>query len=773
MGLALVLAVHALLALVTGLAGRRLGRSVLVLGALAPATAVAYLIVRTSSVIDGEVIEASVPWVPDLGLMLDLRLDAFGLLFWWLIAGIGLLVFLYGARYFDQRDDLGRFTAMLVLFAGAMLLLTSADNVLLLFVGWELTSVTSYLLIGFDDNRAPARAAALQALLVTGLGGLVLLAGLVLLGLEGGTYSLAALLSSPPTGGTVTTGLVLVLVGAMTKSAQAPFHFWLPGAMAAPTPVSAYLHSATMVKAGIYLVARVAPAFAPVADWWTPTLLTVGAVSMLVGGYRALKSTDLKELLAYGTVSQLGFIFLLVGAGDHELLHAGVAVLFAHALFKAALFLCAGVVDHQAHTRDLRRLDGIGRQLPVTAAALVVATASMAGVPPLLGFVAKEAALESSLHAALGRGVVVVAIVAGAVLTTAYGLRLIWGAFASKSDDVLVDDPVTAAEVERPPLTFELPAVVLVVASVAFGVWVAPVDALVEAASASLDEAAAGLHLALWHGFGAPLALSVTALAVGTFAFVRPRWVERTTRFTGRSPDTTDVYRRSLFGLNRLADRVTAFVQPGSLPVYLAMVLGTAVLLPGHLLVGSAAGSGPLTFAHSGLQVAVGALVIGAAIGTAVVRHRLSAVLLLGAVGYGVAVLFVIQGAPDLALTQLLVETLALAIFVLVLRRLPERFEQPSWRFGRGVRILVSVSVGVFVAAFALIAAGARRSDTSAAEYLARAQPEGGGSNVVNVILTDFRALDTVGEITVVVVAVIGVVSLVRAQLGGDEAEER
>jgi NADH:ubiquinone oxidoreductase subunit 5 (subunit L)/multisubunit Na+/H+ antiporter MnhA subunit len=374
MVLSLILSLHAVLALAAGLAGRRLGRGVLWLTAIGPAAALAYAVALTVG--DGDVVTASGTWAPGLGLDLDLRLDGFGLLFWWLIAGIGLLVMLYGLRYFDERDDLGRFASMLVLFAGAMLLLTASDNVFVLFVAWELTSITSYLLIGFQDDQVPARSSALQALLVTGSGGLALLGGLVLLGQEAGTWSLFDILAAPPTTATAGAGLVLVLLGAMTKSAQVPFHFWLPGAMAAPTPVSAYLHSATMVKAGIYILARMAPAFAPVFGWWQPTLLTIGIVTLLLGGYRAMQATDLKALLAYGTVSQLGFIVLLVGAGDTDLTHAGVALILAHALFKAPLFLTVGVVDHAAHTRDLRRLDGVGASMPITAWSAGIAAAS-------------------------------------------------------------------------------------------------------------------------------------------------------------------------------------------------------------------------------------------------------------------------------------------------------------------------------------------------------------------------------------------------------------
>ncbi|MEX1287834.1 MAG: hydrogen gas-evolving membrane-bound hydrogenase subunit E [Acidimicrobiia bacterium] len=772
MALVLVLLLHAVLALVAGLAGRRLGRGVLLLTALGPAVALAYAAALTPAVIDGSIPEVSIAWAGDLDLTIDLRLDGFALLFWWVIAGVGLLVMLYANRYFGERRDLGRFASMLVLFAGSMLLLTSADNVLVLFVAWELTSITSYLLIGFEDHKAQTRAAALQALLVTAAGGLALLGGLVLIGQQAGTYSLSGILAAPPSSGVASVGLALALVGAMSKSAQAPFHFWLPGAMAAPTPVSAYLHSATMVKAGIYLIARLAPSFAPAVDWWRPTLVAVGTVTMLLGGYRALRQTDLKALLAYGTVSQLGFMALLLGVGEPELTHAGVAVLLAHAVFKAALFLTVGVVDHQAHARDLRRLDGLWRIMPATAVAMAISAASMAGVIPLLGFVAKEAALEAALHTGIAGGFVTAAIVAGAVLTTAYGIRLVWGAFAAKSDDVLIADAVDPASVEPPSRAFEAPGLLLAAASVVFGLWLAVPDALVGVASMALAPDSSELHLKLWHGIGPSFLLSLGALAVGAALFALPRLVAVVGRLTERAPDMTELYRRSLRGLNLVADWTTSLVQPGSLPIYLGMILATVVVLPGAMLLTGADLPASAALADSPLQVVVGVLVVAAALGTAVMRRRLSAVLLLGAIGYGVAVLFVIQGAPDLALTQVLIETLSLGLFVLVLRRLPVEFRQPTWRLGNGLRVALALAVGVFMSAFALIAAGGRTGGTNAADFLERAKPEGGGNNVVNVIITDMRALDTLGEITVILVAAIGILSMVGGALVRTTADD-
>ena len=771
MQLVVALAAHVLVALVVGLTGRRLGRHVLLLAALAPAIAFGIAVSATPAVLDGEVVRMSADWVPGMGLTVDLALDAFGLLFWWIIAGVGVLIMLYAWRYFEDRDDLGRFAALLVTFAGAMLLLTSADDVYALFVAWEITSITSYLLIGFNDRDTAARASALQALLVTGGGGLALLGGLVLVSQGAGTSSLSGILAAAPTGGVVEAGLVLVLLGAMTKSAQVPFHFWLPGAMSAPTPVSAYLHSATMVKAGIYLLARFGPAFAPSVDWWTTTLVVVGGSTMLLGGWRALRETDLKALLAFGTVSQLGFIVLLVGHGAPEMVFAGVAVLLAHSLFKATLFMSVGVVDHAAHTRDVRRLQGIGRIMPVTAVAATLAAASMAGVIPLFGFVSKEAALYAAYHLDAGKLVVLGLITAGSVLTAAYAIRFVRGAFLNKPDDELRGDAVDPADVHAPDRLFELPGALLTVLTVVFALVLAPIDEVVALAAGSLVEGGDGFHLELWHGLGIPLYLSTGILVLGAILW---RWQSLAAplfRLSERVPEARSAYRGGLRGLFELADRTVAIVQPGSLPIYLGVILMTLVILPGTVLLRGV----PIEieeFASSPLQAAVAAGIVAAAIGTAVVRKRLSTVLLLGGVGFGVAVLFVLHGAPDLALTQLLIDTLSIGIFVLVLRKLPENFTAPAFRLGNGVRIVISLAVGGLVTIMALAVTTVRTGAGSADQFLARALPEGGGKNVVNVILTDFRALDTLGEVTVLAVAAVGVLSMVRATRQDDDGSE-
>lgn len=741
-----------------------MGRRVLLVGAAAPAITTMWL-VRTATSRPVEVVE-SLTWIPAIGLDLDFRLDGFATLMVALIGGIGVLVFIYAWKYFDEREGLGRFTSYLVIFAGAMFGLVTADNLLALFIFWELTSITSYLLIGFDDESAVARAGALQALLVTGAGGLVMLGGIVLLAQAAGSYSLSAILADPPSTGSAGAGLALILVGAFTKSAQFPFHFWLPGAMSAATPVSAFLHSATMVKAGIYVIARLAPVFAGLIVWWRPTVVVVGLVTMLVGGWRALAQHDLKLLLAQGTVSQLGFIVILVGLGRPELTFAGMAMILAHAVFKAALFMFAGIVDHQAHTRDLRRLTGLGSRMPATAWAALLAIASMAGIPPLLGFVSKEAALEALVHEPQW-WIVTAGVVAGSALTVAYGLQFLWGAFGNKPK---VGSHPVGPEVDPPNALFLAPPLVLVALTVIAGLAPGLVDALVGGAAAALDPAAASYHLALWHGFGTPLALSLVAVVAGVLLWRRP--LERLRKLTQRAPEAASVYAGTVTGINRLADRVTSTMQSGSLPVYLGVILTVAVVAPGFLLVRFWTAPTDLAFASSPVQVVTAALVVAAALGTIIAQRRLGAVLFLGGVGYGVAVLFVLQGAPDLALTQLLVETLALALFILVLRLLPSQFEIVQSRIRRFARVGVAVGVGLLAGGFSLWAASVERGPSIADTYLARALPEGGGRNVTNVILTDFRAFDTLGEITVLAVVAMGAMALILARHPDDDSDE-
>jgi multicomponent Na+:H+ antiporter subunit A len=736
------------------------GRQAFVVLALLPAAGFAWVMTRIGSVTDGGDVRESVPWVPGLDLEVALRLDALALTLAALVTGVGALVLLYCARYFDPVDEgNARFAAQLTAFAGSMLGLVVADDLLLLYVFWELTTVFSYLLIGGSGTRLPARRAASQALVLTTAGGLAMLVGLLMLGETSGSHLLSEVVADPGEGPFLIAGTVLVLVGAITKSAMVPFHFWLPAAMEAPTPVSAYLHAAAMVKAGIYLIARLAPGFADVPGW-RPIVLGLGLATMLVGGYRALRQRDLKLLLAFGTVSQLGFLVVLVGAGSEELAAAGLAMVVAHALFKSTLFLTVGVVDHATGTRDLRVLSGLGRRLPVLAVIGGLAGASMAGIPPMFGFVGKEAAFtalwEGGLSDRTAAAFELAGLVLGSVLTAAYTFRFLWGAFARKpgcADTELLHPPG--------PL-FLAPPAVLALTGLLAGPASPLLDPLVTAYAEQLPLIAPEAeHLALWHGLQPALALSAVTL-LGGWALFRAR--ERLNRLQRRfavGASADEGYWNVMQALDRLAVLVTGTTQRGSLPAYLGTILVVVLALPGSVLLFRAPWPDEWRAWDTPVQALVGAVVLVAAVLALRIRQRLSAVLVVGVTGYGLAVLFAIQGAPDLALTQFLVETLTLVVFVLVLRKLPKDIAERHRPRERAVRGVIAVAVGLLMATAGAVALSARTATPVSVDYPEAAYDFGGGQNIVNVTLVDIRAWDTMGEISLLVVAATGVASLV------------
>jgi multicomponent Na+:H+ antiporter subunit A len=755
-------------------AGKALGRRAFAVAALAPLVTVVWAIARSDQVVDGEPVTESFTWVAGLDLAIDLRLDAFALVMVSLIAGIGLLICLYSLSYFAaDKPGVGRLAGVMTIFAGAMLGVVLSDHLIALFIAWELTSVTSYLLIGNDDTNPRARAAALQALLITGAGGLALLAGFIIIGQQAGTYLISELLEDPPSGSLVNAALICVLLGAFTKSAQVPFSSWLPGAMVAPTPISAYLHSATMVKAGVYLVARFSPMFA-LEGAWRATVLVVGAITMVLGGVRALRQHDLKLLLAYGTVSQLGFLMLLFGTGNDHIAQAGIVLLLAHGCFKAALFMVVGIVDHGAGTRDIRQLHGFGREWAPLKVVAVVSAASMAGLPPLLGFIAKEKALDSYVEYGdfAGATLVLVVIVAASILTFAYSARFVlglWGAYG-------VDEDVGAAratpveelpEPHAPSFAFLAPAAVLTVATIVFGVWPSLLDDLVAAATIALEPAAHPAELELWAGVNTAVLLSGLIIVCGLVLTVLRGPVEVAQRRASRAiafiPSSDQVFLAILRAVGTTARVVTATLQNGSLPIYVSIIVLTATAVP---LIGFAGEIGDMPeFVESPIHVVLVGLIVSAAIGATITRRRIAAAIMLGAVGYSMAGLYIARGAPDLALTQFAIETLSTVLFVLVLRFLPATWAHRTPAIATPMRIAVSAVVGVAIFVFALSASNARSdvSEPSMSEaQVAAALPEGKGKNVVNVILVDFRGWDTLGEITVLVVAAAGAVSLAR-----------
>ena len=727
-----------------------------------------------------EPLTRSISWIPSIQLDITLSMDQLSWVMTLIISIIGALVLAFCAGYFnDDEPDLERFAAHLTAFAGVMLGLVWSDNLLLLYMFWELTTVLSYLLVGHHNDKEESRQAASQALVVTTFGGLAMLAGMVLLGLEAGTYSLTAILANPPEPSAVVGwAIVLILVGAVSKSALVPFHFWLPGAMAAPTPVSAYLHAAAMVKAGVYLVARFSPGFGDRSEWLV-TVLVLGCATMLIGGYRALRQHDLKLLLAYGTVSQLGFLMILFGTSTQAAGLAGLTMLVAHAIFKAALFLTVGAVDHAAGTRDLRYLHGVGRRMPWLMVASILAGASMAGVPPLLGFVGKEAAYASLLHGEQWWSPIVLTVaVAGSMLTFAYTARFLYGTWGPGTETTELT-PLHANPVVLTAVPVTLGAASLLFAPISqYG------EPLVQDWLHTLPPIDHAVHLGLWHGFNAVLLLSAVTLLGGYLLFHWRTAVEMWQRAVPHPAPAVVIYRAIMQGLDRISLEVTGLLFKGSLQQSLSLILLVFVAFPGTALLlalidVSGRDTVGLRWYENPAQLGVAVLTAAAAVAAVTSLRRFRAVFLVGFTGYALALLFLLHGAPDLALTQVLVETVSLVVFVLVLRRFSGHFPDKLETKERVWRITLGVLAGAVVTGTAIIASLSRTAAPDSTNMPRSAVEFGGGYNIVNVILVDIRAWDTMGEISVVLVAATGVASLIYLQstnmrrLRGNLAEER
>ncbi|MBL3736816.1 Na+/H+ antiporter subunit A [Mycobacteroides abscessus] len=769
-----ILLAHALAAAVAPLLVARVGRLAFYPLALVPFGSLIWVLARWPG--NGPGVRVDIPWVPELAMDIALRFDALAAIMSVLVLGIGSLVLFYCASYFRHRDGhteprLPSFAAELVAFSGAMFGLVISDNLLVLYIFWELTTVLSFLLVGHYAERLASRRAAVQALLVTTAGGLAMLVGVIVLGHVGGSFLLSDLIANPPTGLAASVGLVLVLIGALSKSAIVPLHFWLPGAMAAPTPVSAYLHAAAMVKAGIYLLARMSPGFAEAAPW-RPVVLVLGITTMILAGWRALREYDLKLILAFGTVSQLGFLVVLTGTGDPDILLAGLVMLCAHALFKAALFMVVGIIDHTVGTRDIRKLAWLGNRQPLLLLIAGIAAASMAGVPLTLGFVGKELAFATVLHSrVLGSAApwVLAGIVIGSMFTITYSMRFMWGAFARKG---LPEPSARVRGMHTPTPAFLTAPALLAVTSVAVGILPGWLNGALGSYADPVDA-----HIAIWEGFGVPLLLTAMAFAVGILAFFSRGRLRRARLAVNPLGNADRGYDAVLRGADVLSQRLTALTQRGSIPFTQATILVTLVTLPTIVLAVGDRDPAHLKLWDSPLQGVVGLLILAAAIGATVMRNRLAAVLLVGITGYGAGTIFALHGAPDLALTQFLVETLTLVIFVLVLRALPAESDiQQANRF-RLPRAVLAIAVGCTVTALGVYAMAARR-DRPIADLLPQAAYQRGhGANTVNVLLVDIRAWDTLGEISVLLVAATGVASLMfrhrrfgRAPRVGDAA---
>jgi multicomponent K+:H+ antiporter subunit A len=707
----------------------------------------------------GGVQRVRVEWLPALGVGFGFRMDGLALLFSGLILSIGLLIVLYARWYLSPAERTPRFFALLLAFMGAMLGIALSDNLLLLVVFWELTSLSSFLLIGFWSHRSDARQGARMALTITGAGGLALLAGVLLLGWIAGGWDLDTVLAA----GDRVRGhalypvcLALVLAGAFAKSAQFPVHFWLPHAMAAPTPVSAYLHSATMVKAGIFLLARLYPVLSG-TDAWFFSVTSVGAATLLVGAWHAIFQQDLKGLLAYSTISHLGLITMLLGLNSPMAAVAAVFHLLNHATFKASLFMAAGIIDHETGTRDMRRINGLRKWMPVTATLAIVASAAMAGVPLLNGFLSKEMFLAETLALdgyGAARFLVPAAAVVATSLSVAYSVRFVHDVFFNGDP---VDLPRTPHE---PPRWMRVPVELLVVLCLAVGLWpsatVGPLLAL--GARDVLGGTLPEYSLAVWHGFNAPLGLSLLALACGALLYF---WLahERSLHEIAEDPGAGKrLFERTVAAALRGARALTGALSAGGARRTLLLAVVVAILAGGlPWLTGTSALRGIDRDPFAGLTFGTGtvwAIGVTATIATVVFsRERIVAIVSIGAVGLMVSLAFVWFSAPDLALTQLLVEVATTMLMMLALRYLPSHSprEQDDRRRLRDAAIGALAGVGVGTIAWAVMV---RPADTSLAKFfLERSLTEGGGTNAVNVIIVDFRGFDTFGEMTVMLVA--------------------
>ncbi len=753
----------------------RFGRSACALmTAILPAIALFMVLYAAPQVFAGATLEERFSWIPSLGLELAFRLDGLALLFCLLILGIGLLIILYARYYLSSEDSMSRFYAYLILFMTAMVGIVTANNLIQLWLFWELTSISSFLLISFWNHKSEARKGARMALTVTGAGGLALLAGLLLIADIVGSYDLSVVLASGDTlreHSAYPVALVLVLLGAFTKSAQFPFHFWLPHAMAAPTPVSAYLHSATMVKAGIFLLARFYPVLSGTELWFLIVSLT-GLATLLLGAYIALFKHDLKGLLAYSTVSHLGLITLLLGM-DTEL--AAVAAIFHiinHATFKASLFMAAGIIDHESGSRDMRKLNGLWKYMPYTATLAMVAAASMAGVPLLNGFLSKEMFFAETLHqVSLGSLSWMVPVLAtlGGIFSVAYSTRFIHDVFFN-------GEPIDLPKIpHEPPRYMRIPVEILVALCLLLGIFPGYIigSLLDSASSAVLAGQLPEYSLSIWHGFNLPLLMSLIAMMGGLLIYYNRRHLFQ---FQAQFPenDAKMAFESAIQWLVAAATRIHKFYENGSLQRYMWMLLLFAlVMIAGPLMdLNTTAGLRP-HLPIDGVEITAAVLLCLSAIATVIWhRKRMIALLTLSVVGLIVSIAFARFSAPDLALTQLSVEVVTVILLMLALFFLPQKTPKESSprRVVRDLTISAMIGGVIGTINYAMMT---RPLDSISDFFLANSKIGGGGTNVVNVILVDFRGFDTLGEITVLGIAALGIFKLIaRMRLfmpAGDE----
>lgn len=748
--------------------GRQLKGRLSILLALLPASLFVYFSSLLPEVAAGEHLSYNYTWIPSLGINLNFTLDGLSLVFCLLITGIGTLVFTYASSYLKGHLYLDRFYGYLCMFMGSMLGLVLSDNIIALFVFWELTSITSFFLIGFNNDSEASRKSALLSLYITGGGGFLLMAGLVLMGSISGSYSIqemfqqGELFQNHALYGMI---LFLVFAGAFTKSAQFPFHFWLPGAMKAPTPVSAYLHSATMVKAGVYLLARLSPVLGNHL-YWNYTLLIVGGITMLYSAFHSIIKTDLKGILAYSTIAALGMLVFLIGIGTPEAFTAAAVFILVHAFYKAALFLVTGVIDHETGTRDITRLSGLRKVMLPLAVAGMLAALSGGGIPLTFGFIGKDLIYEATL------GANSIVLLTAAALTTNF--LLLCAGFIAGIKPFMGKLPEIYKDVHLPPMTMWFPPFLLSLVSLFLGLFPGVLNySIVGPVVQAMHGKAEPVHLQIWHGFNLTLLLSAVTLVmgVGIYLALKPsyKWQQLASKLDFMAPQ--QLVAGAANGVVRFSYWYTNVMQNGYLRLYvLSIIVFLTGLLSFKFFTSIKLYIDLSLFSEITIyEVVVSGVMIMAIFRTIFTSSRLTAVASMGVVGLCLCLLFVFYGAPDLAMTQFAIDTLTVVLFVLVLFKLPPflNSKNKALRIRDGV---IAVAFGTLISLIALEVLDEPVSKEISNFYAQNAYVMAKGKNVVNVILVDFRGADTLVEITVLTIAAIGVYSLLKLKI--DQTEE-
>lgn len=757
------------------------------------------LLLQIPAISNGETFSITMEWIPSLGINFDIYLDGLALMFALIISGVGTLVVLYSIFYMaKEREALHNFYIYLLMFMGAMLGLVSSDNVLVLYTLWELTSVSSFLLIAYWYERKRSRSGALKSMIITVFGGLAMLAGLIMLAMITNTYSIREMVANVDliTGSSLfIPAMLLVLIGAFTKSAQFPFSIWLPDAMEAPTPVSAYLHSATMVKAGIYLVARMTPIFGGDASWFW-IVGGIGIITLIYGSVRAVRQTDLKALLAYSTISQLGLIMSLLGVGSAALyfnigqaqeiyafaVFAALFHLFNHATFKGALFMVVGIIDHETGTRDIRRLGGLMAIMPVTFTIALIGSLSMAGLPPFNGFLSKEMFFTGMLNASevsvfgLEGFTMLFPIIAwvASIFTFIYCLILLIKPFLG----ALHRERLPKENVHEAPIGMLVPPAIL--GSLVVFIFFFPnllanyilKPALISVVPTISTESNL-FEIKAWHGFGTELWMTIGVVILGLLLFLSIKKWSIVLRVYPDKLSLNQLYNTSLEAMEKHSESFTNRYMTGNIRHYLLYIFIFITVI----MIGSLIGLDALSFNLSNqgeisvYDIGILVAMVAAAMATLLTKNRITAIVSLGAVGYLMVMLFVIFRAPDLALTQMVVETVTTVLFLLCFYHLPKlgkRLEKMKFKV---TNLIISISVGITVTVMTLIATG-HKINVPITKFFENAYELAGAKNIVNAILVDFRGFDTMLEIAVLLIAGLGVYTLIKLRPKGSDHDE-